>query len=67
MDSHKNFRVYLHLNQILTEKLKKRGIWIRVPAYILPIAPALTVTKDQIDHICVAVDESLGELEKEIS
>ena len=34
---------------------------------ILPIAPALTVTKDQIDQICVAVDESLGELEKEIS
>ena len=66
-ETKEHFDPSLHLNQILTEKLKKRGIWIRVPAYILPIAPALTVTKDQIDHICVAVDESLGELEKEIS
>ena len=66
-ETKEHFEPSLHLNQILTEKLKKRGIWIRVPAFILPIAPALTVTKDQIDQICVAVDESLGELEKEIS
>ena len=66
-ETKEHFDPSLHLNQILTEKLKKRGIWIRVPAYILPIAPALTVTKDQIDQICVAVDESLEELEKEIS
>ena len=47
--------------------LKNRGIWIRVPAFILPVAPALTVTKDQVDQISTAIDESIGELEKEIS
>ena len=51
---------------ILTEKLKSRGVWIRVPAYILPVAPPLTSTKDQINHICDAIDESLMELEKEV-
>ena len=55
-----------YINMILTEKLKSRGVWIRVPAYILPVAPPLTSTKDQINHICDAIDESLMELEKEV-
>ena len=55
-----------YVNMLLTEKLKQRGIWIRVPAYILPVAPPLTSTKDQIDQICDAIDSSLIELEKEI-
>ena len=66
-ETKEHFDSSLKLNQILTEKLKKRGIWIRVPAYILPVCPPLIVTKDQIDQICSAVDESIGELEKEIS
>ena len=56
-----------YINMILTEKLKQRGVWIRVPAYILPVAPPLTSNKDQIDQICDAIDGSLSELEKEIN
>ena len=66
-ETKEHFDSSLNLNQILTEKLKNRGIWIRVPAFILPVAPALTVTKDQVDQISTAIDESIGELEKEIS
>ena len=66
-ETKEHFNPSLQLNQILTEKLKKRGIWIRVPAFILPLAPPLVSTEDQIDHLCNAVDESIGELEKEIA
>ena len=52
---------------MLTEKLKNRGVWIRVPAYILPVAPPLTSSEDQINHICDAIEDSVLELEKEIS
>ena len=55
-----------YVNMMLTEKLKQRGIWIRVPAYILPVAPPLTSTKDQVDQICDAIDSSLTELEQEV-
>ena len=56
-----------YINMMLTEKLKSRGVWIRVPAYILPVAPPLTSSEDQINHICDAIEESVLELEKEIS
>ena len=56
-----------YINMMLTEKLKSRGVWIRVPAYILPVAPPLTSTEDQIDQICDAIEGSVLELEKEIS
>ena len=56
-----------YINMMLTEKLKNRGVWIRVPAYILPVAPPLTSSEDQINHICDAIEESVLELEKEIS
>ena len=56
-----------YINMMLTEKLKNRGVWIRVPAYILPVAPPLTSSEDQINQICDAIEDSVLELEKEIS
>ncbi|MBO83381.1 MAG: aspartate aminotransferase family protein [Actinobacteria bacterium] len=66
-DTKEHFDSSLHINRILTLKLKERGIWIRVPAFIVPVAPPLITTKDQIDHICTAIDESIDELEKELT
>ena len=66
-ESKEHFDSSLKINQILTQKLKDRGIWIRVPAFIIPISPPLTVTSDEIEHICLSVEESLEELEKELA
>jgi adenosylmethionine-8-amino-7-oxononanoate aminotransferase len=54
------------LNARLTEKLAERQIWIKVPAFILPLAPPLIVTADEIEELTTAIDESLTELEKEL-
>ena len=51
---------------MLTEELKKRGIWIRVPAFILPIAPPLMISADEIEMICSIIDESLSTVEKKL-
>ena len=48
------------------EELKKRGIWIRVPAFILPIAPPLMISADEIEMICSIIDESLSTVEKKL-
>ena len=48
---------------MLTEELRKRGVWIRVPAYILPLAPPLTITADETDNLTKIVDEALGAVE----
>ncbi len=48
---------------IKTDKLRKRGVWIRVPAYILPIAPPLTITADETNNLTKIIDEALGAVE----
>ena len=54
------------VNAMLTEELRKRGVWIRVPAYILPIAPPLTITADEADTLCSVIDESLEAVERRL-
>ncbi len=61
-----HFDPSLKVNARLTEKLIARGVWIRVPAYIVPIAPPLVITADELDELATAIDESLGEVEKEL-
>ena len=56
----------LGINNMLTDELKKRGMWIRVPAFILPISPPLTISKVEIDHMCSIIDESLHAVEGNI-
>jgi adenosylmethionine-8-amino-7-oxononanoate aminotransferase len=62
----RHFDPKLRVNARLTEKLIARGIWIRVPAYIVPIAPPLIITADELDELATAIDESLGEVEREL-
>ncbi len=52
------------VNSRLTASLKKRGIWLRVPAFIVPMAPPLTITADELEHLADALDESLTEVER---
>jgi len=42
----------------------KRGVWLRVPAYILPFTPPLVITADEIEELANAADGSLTEVEK---
>ena len=65
-ETREHFDPSLRVNARLTEKLIERGVWIRVPAYIIPFAPPLIITADEIDALCNAVDESLGEVEQEL-
>jgi putrescine aminotransferase len=51
------------VNAMLTEELRTRGVWIRVPAYILPLAPPLTITADETDNLTGIIDEALGAVE----
>ena len=62
----KHFDTRLGVNARLTERLRERGVWIRVPPFILPIAPPLTITVDQMDELCHAVDGSLAAVEQEL-
>ena len=64
--SKQHFDPKLRVNARLTEKLIARGVWIRVPAYIVPIAPPLIITADELDELATAIDESLGEVEREL-
>ena len=48
----------------LTESLKRRGVWLRVPAFVLPIAPPLVISTSELDRLCDAVDAALGEVER---
>jgi adenosylmethionine-8-amino-7-oxononanoate aminotransferase len=41
-------------------------VWLRAPAFILPIAPPLVVSADEIDQLCDAVDGALGEVERSL-
>jgi 4-aminobutyrate aminotransferase-like enzyme len=61
-----HFDPKVRLNARLTAGLSKRKVWIRVPAYILPIAPPLVITADELDQLASAIDESITEVEAEI-
>ena len=54
------------VNVRLTQALRDRGVWIRMPPYILPLAPPLIITADELDALCDAVDESLSEVEQQL-
>tara|TARA_Y100001970_G_scaffold76747_3_gene97490 strand:- start:8840 stop:10219 length:1380 start_codon:yes stop_codon:yes gene_type:complete len=66
-DSKKHFDSSVGLNKLLTDELRKRGVWIRVPAFILPIAPPLTINADQTEELCSIIDESIAVVNKKLS
>ena len=45
-----------------TDALKRRGIWIRVGSYILPLSPPLSITAGEIDELCDAVEDAIVEV-----
>ena len=45
-----------------TDALKRRGIWIRVGSYILPVSPPRSITAQEIDELCDAVEEAIVEV-----
>ena len=66
-ETKEHFDPAVGLNTRLTEKLIERGVWIRVPAYILPIAPPLVINSDETDELVDAIDESITEVEQDLS
>ena len=65
-ETRKSFPPEVGIGGRLTDALKRRGVWIRVGSYILPLSPPLTITATQIDDLCDVVDEALGEVEGEL-
>ena len=61
-----HFSSNIGVNSMITEELKNRGMWIRVPAFILPISPPLIVSADEIEKITSIIDESLSTVEKKL-
>ncbi len=51
----------------LTDALKRRGVWLRVGAYILPVSPPLTVTAQELDELCDAIEDAVIEVEGALS
>ena len=65
-ETRKSFPPEVGIGGRLTDALKRRGVWIRAGAYILPLSPPLTITATQIDDLCDVVDEALGEVEGDL-
>jgi len=57
------FEPSLRVNAMLTSELKARGIWLRVPPFILPFAPPLTITADELNGLVDSVDEAMTAVE----
>ena len=65
-ESKRRFDASAGVNTMLTAALKERGVWIRVPAFILPISPPLTITADELSHLCDMVEESISEVSRRV-
>lgn len=65
-DSKEHFEPDVKVNTLLTKGFLKRGLWLRAQPYIVPIAPPLIVTAQEIDKIADVIDESLTETEKQL-
>ena len=64
--SKRRFDASAGVNTMLTAALKERGVWIRVPAFILPISPPLTITADELSHLCDMAEESISEVSRRV-
>ena len=53
-------------NESITRKFHARGIIFRVSTNILNIAPPLCITREEVDEVCLVIDEVLTELENEL-
>tara|TARA_Y100000994_G_scaffold247754_1_gene253805 strand:+ start:827 stop:1465 length:639 start_codon:yes stop_codon:yes gene_type:complete len=60
------FPIEAKLGKKITEGLKKRGVWIKVSDYILPIAPPLIISSSEINDFLLILEETLIEVQKEV-
>jgi adenosylmethionine-8-amino-7-oxononanoate aminotransferase len=60
------FNSDIRINELITGKFYSRGIIFRVSTNILNIAPPLCITRDEVDEICMVIDEVLTELGNEL-
>ena len=65
-ETKEKFDPSLKVNESITRKFHARGIIFRVSTNILNIAPPLCITREEVDEVCVAIDEVLTELENEL-
>jgi adenosylmethionine-8-amino-7-oxononanoate aminotransferase len=61
-----HFDPALKVNTLLTKGFLGRGLWLRAQPYIIPIAPPLIVTADEVDQIADAIDGALTDAESEL-
>ncbi len=54
------------LGKRITDGLRKRGVWIKVSDYILPIAPPLTISSSEINDLLLVIEETLVDVQKEL-
>ena len=54
------------VSSLLTRGFNERGLWLRAQPFIVPIAPPLIVTADEIDMIADAIDGALTDTESEL-
>ncbi len=45
---------------------QKKGVWIKVSDYILPIAPPLTISSSEINDLLLVIEETLVDVQKEL-
>ena len=60
-----HFPASMTINSLLTRGFMERGLWLRAQPFIVPIAPPLIVTADEIDMIADAIDGALTDAESE--
>ena len=65
-ETREHFDPALKVNSLLTRGFLKRDLWLRAQPYIIPIAPPLIVTADEIDQIADAIDGALADTESEL-
>lgn len=61
-----SFATEVGIGARFTDALKRRGVWIRVGAYILPLSPPLSITAQEVDQLCDAVEEAIVEVSAEL-
>jgi putrescine aminotransferase len=64
--SKERFPSEIKLGKRITEGLKKRGVWIRVSDYIIPVAPPLVITESEVNDLLIVLEETILDVQKEL-
>ncbi|MDG0866571.1 aspartate aminotransferase family protein [Candidatus Lucifugimonas marina] len=61
-----HFDPSLGVSKMVTDELRKRGVWIRSSLFILLIAPPFNITADEMDDFTTRIDEAFGAVERRL-